>query len=83
MARPSERFPTNPILRVVRIAERTLPDPDRPRLSDDLEKKLEPVERRAAQCYAEAEELTYQLRAVTQELATRRTGEFTPVRNRR
>lgn len=66
MARPSERFPTNPILRVVRIAERSMPDPDRPRLSDELEKKLEPVERRTAQCYAEAEELTFQLRAATE-----------------
>lgn len=66
MARPAERFPTNPILRVVRIADRSLPNPDRPRLSEDLEKKLEPIERKSAQCYAEAEELTFQLRAVTE-----------------
>ena len=80
MARPSERFPTNPILRVVRIAERSMPDPYRPRLSEELEKKLEPIERESARCYAEAEELTFQLRDVTRELETRRTGEFPPVR---
>jgi len=46
-----------------------MPDPERPRLSEEIEKKLEPVERMSAQCYAEAEELTFQLRAVTEYLA--------------
>jgi hypothetical protein len=69
MAKPPERFPTDPVLRVVRIADRSMPNLDRPRLSDELEKRLEPVERMSAVCYAEAEELTFQLRAVTEYLA--------------
>lgn len=74
MSRPSERFPTDPVLRVVRIADRSLPNPDRPRLSEDLEKRLEPVERKSAQCYAEAEELIYQLRAAAAEVSSAGSG---------
>jgi hypothetical protein len=68
MTRPSERFPTDPVMRVVRIADRSMPSIDRPRLSEELEKKLEPVERASAACYAEAEELTFQLRAAAEYL---------------
>jgi hypothetical protein len=62
MTRSLARLPTNPAARVRLIVDRSQPDPDRPRLSEELEKRLEPIERTTAQCYAEAEELTYQIR---------------------
>ena len=63
------RLPVDPVARVRMIAERSVPDPDRPRLSEENERKLEDVERRSAVCYAESEELTHQLRVLASEIA--------------
>lgn len=77
MARPNGRLPTDTSSRVAVIADRSRPDPDRPRLPEHIEQRLEPVERRSAQCYAEAEELTYQIRRAAENLAS--DEEPTPV----
>jgi hypothetical protein len=69
MARPSEQYPTDMSSRVAVIADRSRPDPDRPRLSEEMERRLEPTERASAACYAEAEELAYQIRRAAEDLA--------------
>lgn len=69
MARPSEQLPTDTSSRVAVIADRSRPDPNRPRLPEHIEERLEPIERKSAQCYAEAEELAYQIRRAAESLA--------------
>ena len=50
--------------------ERSLPNPNRPRLSTEVEAELEPLERKAALVYAEAELAVERLRAVIDEVTS-------------
>lgn len=59
------RLPRDSVAHVRVIAERSAPDPNRPRLADEHERRLEDVERRSAACYAEAEELAHQMRILS------------------
>ena len=40
----------------------------RPRLAEDVEKRLEPIEERSAACYADAEEIAQRIRRVATDL---------------
>jgi len=47
--------------RVMALVERSAPDPDRPRLSDEWERQLAEVDVKSAACYASMEDLSDQL----------------------
>ena len=50
---------TQPRLRA--IVERSAPNPDRPKLSEEAERNLDSIERRTAATYAEMEEETFRI----------------------
>jgi hypothetical protein len=53
------------------ITERSMPDPQRPRLSDEIEAQLESVETQTAACYADSEDLAYQIRKARESVERR------------
>ncbi len=48
--------------------ENSSPNPDRPRLPEDIERQLDEVERRTAACYAGMEELSFQVEQLVREI---------------
>lgn len=54
--------------RVMALVERSAPDPDRPRLSDEWERQLADIDAKSAACYASMEDLSDQLDRVAREL---------------
>lgn len=68
MAPPAHALPRRTIPRLAAIVERSRPNPDRPRLSKEIEDKLEPVEARTAACFAGMEELAYRYRQAALEI---------------
>ncbi len=63
------RLPKRTIPRIAAIVERSLPNPDRPRLPDEnMERRLEPTERKTAICYAGLDSLIEETWRVVEEL---------------
>lgn len=56
-----DRLPEDTQGRLRLHVEHSSPNPDRPRLPDQVERLLAEVERRTAACYASMEELTFQV----------------------
>lgn len=54
--------------RIRALVENSAPDPDRPRLSDEVERELEPTERQSAVCYADAENRTAKMRRLARDI---------------
>jgi len=54
----------------IAAVSRSLPDPNRPRMSDEIEHQLEPLDRRSALAYADAELATERLAAVVEDIAS-------------
>lgn len=50
------------------LVERSAPDPDRPRLSEEWERQLAAVDAKSAACYASMEDLSDQLDRLAHEL---------------
>lgn len=58
MAKPTNgRLPQGP-QRIVALVERSTPNPDRPRLSAELEAQLAELDRKSAACYALMEDIS-------------------------
>ena len=80
MSRPHRIRPlpdqTQPRLRV--LVENSAPNPNRPRLDEDTEKHLDPVERRSASCYADMENRTARLRKLARDISTTRREKLPP-----
>lgn len=57
---------TQPRLRV--LVEKSSPDPDRPKINEEAERRLNEVERKTAACYASIEETTFQLHKLGKKL---------------
>ena len=56
MGRKPGSLPNNSRLRLVAITERSAPDPKRPRMEDDVERRLLRIEAESAACYADIED---------------------------
>ena len=63
---PRMRMPSRD--EAIAAVERSLPNPARPRLSTEMEAHLEPIERRAALVYTDAELAVERLRALVDEV---------------
>jgi len=50
--------------RIIALVEHSAPDPDRPKLSEETERRFEPIERSTAACYASMEDASIQLRKI-------------------
>jgi hypothetical protein len=59
------------------IAERSLPDPKRPRLPEPIEQRLESIERRSAVCYASMEMLSARFRDLAERVSREWGAEVT------
>lgn len=46
--------------RKAEIARRAQPNPNKPKLPEEVEKTLQPLDEKTAACYSESEEITYQ-----------------------
>lgn len=57
--------------RILALVERSSPNIDKPKLPPDVEYRLDPIERKTAACYAEAEEATFRLNKLARKLAAR------------
>jgi len=57
-------------VRVMTLVHRSMPNPYRPRLSEEREARLKDVEDRTAACYAGAEEIAFRLRRIAKYLVT-------------
>lgn len=70
---PARNLPdeTQPRLRI--LVEQSAPDPDKPRIPEDLEHAFEPLERQSAACYASMEDRTFQLQKLADALEKRKT----------
>lgn len=55
--------------RILALVERSSPNIDRPALPPDVEYRLDPVERKTAACYAEAEEAAFRMSRLAKKLA--------------
>ena len=55
-------LPDNTQSRIALIVTNSMPNPYRPRLSEESEYRLNDIERRTAACYAEVEETVFKLR---------------------
>lgn len=61
MAKPARRLPDDTQPRIRILVEQSQPDPDRPRLDPELERRFARVDAEAAACYASMEETTFRL----------------------
>lgn len=68
--RPAVPDQTQPRIRA--IVMRSAPSIDRPRLPEEIERSLDPLERRTASCYADAENRTANLRKLARSIRSNR-----------
>ena len=64
MSRPAlnyDELPDDPMARSETLEIRSRPDPKKPSLPAEVEARLAAIEERHAQCYTEAEEITFRL----------------------
>jgi hypothetical protein len=62
---------TQPRIRI--LVEQSAPDPNKPKIPEEIESAFEPVERMSAACYASMEERTFQLQKLANEIERRKT----------
>jgi hypothetical protein len=68
-AADGKRLPSRTIPRISALVARSRPNPDRPRLDEEVEKRLEPLEQETACTFAEMEEATFEINRAAAELA--------------
>lgn len=61
MAKPARRLPDDTQPRIRLLVEQSQPDPNRPRLDPEIERRFARVDAEAAACYASMEETTFRL----------------------
>lgn len=54
------RLPSKTLPRIVALVQRSQPSTERPRMAEDVEARLDHIERDTAACYASMEEVTHQ-----------------------
>lgn len=62
-------FPDETLTRIKLLVENSAPNPDRPRLSDEVEHRLAKVEADTAKTYAEAEEQTHRVFKLAEQIS--------------
>ena len=58
MAKPARRLPEETLPRIRALVAQSRPDPDRPRLTPELERRFAQVDAEAAACFAASENIT-------------------------
>lgn len=72
---PIAELPEDDIARREMLERRAMPDPNRPRVTPEVEARLAGIEEKSAQCYVGMEEIIYRLYRLARDIDTTPTGE--------
>ena len=73
--RDASELPDETLPRIKILVERSAPDPDRPRLPEEVEHQLTEVESKSAACYADNENRVASLHKFAREINQRRVAQ--------
>jgi hypothetical protein len=70
--RDAFEVPDETLPRIKILVERSAPNPERPRLPEDIELQLQEIETKSAACYADNENRVARLRKLSREINAKR-----------